>query len=69
MKVVEAFKMRNKSFADKIYHETLLLSRLNHQNIIKVIDFYKGKGGDFVSIMEYQDSYDLHEIVTKPGKV
>jgi serine/threonine protein kinase len=47
----------------------LLLNNLNHENIIKVKDFYKVKTGDFVSIMEYQDSYDLHKIVTKPETI
>ena len=69
MKVVEAFKMKNRGFADQIIQETLLLNSLNHENIIKVIDFFKVKNGDFISIMEYQDSYDLHKIVTKPEKI
>ena len=64
MKVVEAIKMQNKSFAHQIIQETLLLNSLNHENIIKVIDFYKVKNGDFISIMEYQDSFDLHKVVT-----
>ena len=41
MKVVEAVKMKNKRFAEQIIQETLLLNNLNHENIIKVKDFYK----------------------------
>ena len=69
MKVVESVKMSNKIFAEQIIQETFLLNILNHENIIKVKDFYKVKDGNFVSIMEYRDSYNLHEIVTKPEKI
>ncbi len=69
MKVVESVKMGSKIFADAIIQETLLLNKLNHENIIKVVDFYKVDGGDFVSVMEYRDSHDLHKIVTKPDKI
>ena len=69
MKVVKAAKMKDKKFAEQIIQDTLLLKSLNHDNIIKVKDFYKIKDGDFVSIMEYQDSYNLHEIVTQPEKI
>lgn len=64
MKVIDAAKMRNKNFADKIIQETLFLSYLNHENIIKIKDFYKVKTGSFVSIIEYQECYDLNKIVT-----
>jgi serine/threonine protein kinase len=69
MKVVESVKMGSKRFADAIIQETLLLSKLNHENIIKVVDFYKVDGGDFVSVMEYRDSLDLHKIVTQPERI
>ena len=69
MKVVESVKMSNKIFAKQIIQETLLLNILNHENIIKVIDFYKVKNGSFVTIMEYRDSCDLHKIVIKPEKI
>jgi len=69
MKVVESVKMSSKIFADAIIQETLLLSKLNHENIIKVVDFYKVDGGDFVSVMEYRDSLDLHKIVTQPERI
>jgi len=42
---------------------------LNHENIIKVKDFYKVPRGDFISIMEYRDGYDLYTIVSKPEKI
>ena len=69
MKVVESVKMSNKIFAEAIIQETLLLSKLDHENIIKVVDFYKVNGGPFVSVMEYRNSYDLHKIVTKPETI
>ena len=69
MKVVESVEMGSKRFADAIIQETLLLSKLNHENIIKVVDFYKVDGGDFVSVMEYRDSLDLHKIVTQPERI
>ena len=69
MKVVESVKMSSKIFADAIIQETLLLSKLNHENIIKVVDFYKVDGGDFVSVMEYRDSLDLHKIATQPERI
>jgi len=65
MKVVESSKMKNKILAGQIIQETLLLKKLNHENIIKVKDFYRVISGDFISIMEYRDGYDLHKIVTK----
>ena len=37
---------------------------LNHENIIKVKDFFKLKSGKFLSVMEYQEGYDLGKIVT-----
>jgi len=42
---------------------------LNHENIIKVKDFFKLSKGDFISIMEFRDGYDLHAIVSKPEKI
>jgi serine/threonine protein kinase len=53
MKVVESYKMSKKIFAEQIIQENNFLSRLEHQNIIKVRDFYKVMNGDFISIMEY----------------
>jgi serine/threonine protein kinase len=47
----------------------LLLNSLNHENIIKVIEFFKVKTGKFISIMEYQDGYDLEKIVNDPETV
>ena len=38
-----------------------------HVNV-KVKDFFKVKG-KFVSVMEYEDGYDLEVIVTDPDKV
>jgi len=46
----------------------MLLNILNHENIIKVIDFFNSKGA-FISIMEYEDSYDLEKIVNDPETV
>ena len=47
----------------------MLLSNLNHENIIKVKDFYKVPRGDFISIMEYRDGHDLYKIVSKPERI
>jgi len=66
MKVVESGKMKDKRLAAQIIQETLLLKNLNHENIIKVKDFYRLTSGDFISVMEYRDGYDLHKIVTRP---
>ena len=52
--------------ADDVVRESVLLYSLNHENIIKVKDFYKVESGKFISIMEYQDCYNLQEIVTDP---
>ena len=46
--------------------DNLLLNRLNHESIIKVKGIYKVKRFDFDYIMEYEDSYDLNYIITKP---
>ena len=46
--------------------ETVLLNSLNHENIIKVKDFYELKNGKVISIMEYQDSYYFQMIVNEP---
>jgi len=69
MKVVNAQKMKNSKYAEQIIYETLLLNNLKHENIIKVTDFFKLKSGKFVSVMEYQDSYDLEKIVNEPETV
>jgi hypothetical protein len=45
------------------------LYSLTHENIIKVTDFYKLKSGKFVSVMEYQESYDLEKIITDAEKI
>ena len=66
MKVTDADKMKNLQFAKQIIQECTLLNSLNHENIIKVKDFYEDKSGKFVSIMEYQDSYDLDKIINYP---
>ena len=63
MKVVDSVKMKKKIFAEQIIQETFLLNKLNHENIIKVKDFYKVIDGKFISIMEYRDGYDLYNIV------
>ena len=41
MKVFESTKMKNKIFYEQIIEETFLLYGLNHENIIKVKDFYE----------------------------
>lgn len=56
--------MENLNSAISIKREALLLKLLNHQNIIKVHDFYKTKEGCFVYLMEYKEGYDLYELVT-----
>ena len=61
--------MKNPKYAEQIIYETLLLNSLNHENIIKVIDFFKLKSGKFISIMEYQDSYDLEKKINDPETV
>jgi len=63
MKVVESAKMKKKIFAEQIIQETLLLNKLQHENIIKVKDFFKLIDGKFISIMEYRDGYDLNKIL------
>jgi serine/threonine protein kinase len=47
----------------------LLLHGLNHENIIKVKDFFKLKSGKFLSVMEYQEGYDLGKIVADPETI
>ena len=69
MKVVPVAVMNELSLAKQIIQETLLLHTLSHENIIKVKDFFRVKGGKFVSVMEYQDAYDFETIVDDPEKV
>ena len=45
------------------------MHELDHDNIIKVIDFYTVKGGRFISVMEYQESYDLYKIISDPETI
>lgn len=40
MKYFESTKMKNKKLAKQIIYETFLLYSLNHENIMKVTDFY-----------------------------
>ena len=41
MKVVDAVKMKNEQLYRQIIVEALLLNSLKHDNLIKVIDFFK----------------------------
>ena len=34
-----------------------------------MIDFFKVKSGKFISIMEYEESYDLEKIVNDPETI
>ena len=69
MKLVDPVIMKDEKLVYQIMQEALLLKSLDHENIIKAIDFFKLKNGKFISIMEYQDSYDLHQIVLDPETV
>jgi serine/threonine protein kinase len=53
MKLVDPVIMKDEKLAYQIMQEALLLKSLDHENIIKVIDFFKFKNGKFISIMEY----------------
>ena len=69
MKVVTASVMKDLKAAKQIIQETVLLYTLNHENIIKVKEFFKITGGKFVSVMEYQDSHNFQTIVEDPEEV
>ena len=43
--------------------EAILLNKLSHPNIIKVVDYYKTNYGAFCSVMEYSKCFTLKELV------
>ncbi|TET17664.1 MAG: serine/threonine protein kinase, partial [Candidatus Cloacimonadota bacterium] len=48
--------------------EAKILGRLNHKNIVEIIDFYK-KNGDYFIVLEYVDGKSLRELLKEAGSL
>ena len=59
MKIVSADIMSNEKHKQLIHREAMLIRLLDHPNIISVNNYFMTKNGEFCSLMEYRDSYNL----------
>lgn len=67
-----AVKCLHLSTADHVMsfqQEARIVSRLNHDNVIKLLDFGTSKSGQPYMVMEYFDGRSLQEIIAEKGKV
>jgi serine/threonine protein kinase len=62
LKTLNHHLLDNKKIVDRFFNEAKILSKLNHTNICKLLDFFSD-GPDFVIVMEYIDGSDLKELI------
>jgi len=51
--------MKDEKRANQIITEAILLSQINHSNIIKVVDYFKNWFGGFCTVLEYKKCFTL----------
>lgn len=56
-------------FKSRLTDEHLLLSSINHQNIIQALDLVEDKEGKLFAILELCDGGDLHSLVLQRGNL
>lgn len=62
LKKLNSHLLDNPKIIDKFFHEAKILSKLNHPNICRLLDFF-AEDPDYIIIMEYIDGIDLKELM------
>ncbi|MGD9160568.1 MAG: serine/threonine-protein kinase [Desulfobacteraceae bacterium] len=62
LKTLNPYLPDDPKIVNKFFHEAKILSKLNHPNICKLIDFF-ADGPDYTIVMEYIDGTDLKELM------
>ena len=66
IKVLHPASTINPSIVTKFQREAVVLSQLNHPNIVRLLDFTQ-KGQQFYLIMEYVDGQSLAQVIKESG--
>lgn len=62
LKTLNPYLPDDPKIISKFFHEAKILSKLNHPNICKLINFF-ADGPDYTIVMEYIDGIDLKELM------
>ena len=69
IKKLNPYLLDNPHIIKKFFHESEILSKLNHPNICRLIDFFSDKSS-YIIVMEYIDGFDLKELMfQEPGNL
>jgi serine/threonine-protein kinase len=56
---------RDTRFSDMLIHEAKLAAKLNHTNVVQVLDLGRGEQGRLFIAMEYVEGFDLNELLKR----
>jgi eukaryotic-like serine/threonine-protein kinase len=64
LKVLNPSALENQRVVKKFFHEAMILSRLDHVNITKLVEFFPD-GENYAIVMEYVEGVELKSVIAK----
>jgi serine/threonine protein kinase len=64
MKILNSQVLENEKVVRKFFHEAMILAKLDHPNICKLLDFFPD-GDNYAIVMEYVDGVELKKLLAQ----